>query len=42
MIKTYAYSDAIQLTPHFNSSEFRCKPDNKHDAKHDYKIDSEL
>lgn len=42
MIKTYSYSDAIQLTPHFNSSEFRCKPDNKHDAKHDYKIDSEL
>lgn len=42
MIKTYSYSDAIQLTEHFNSSEFRCKPDSKHDAKHDYKIDSEL
>lgn len=37
-VKKYAYSDAIQLTPHFNSSEFRCKDD----SKHDYFIDDTL
>lgn len=42
MVKTYQYSDAIQLTEHFNSSEFRCKPDAKHDAQHEYKIDDDL
>lgn len=42
MVKKYAYSDAIQLTTHFNSSEFRCKPDSKHDAKHDYYIEESL
>lgn len=41
-VKKYAYSDAIQLTPHFNSSEFRCKPDTQHDAKHDYYIEESL
>lgn len=38
MVRTYAYSDAIQLTEHFNSSEFRCF-DNRN---HDYKIDDTL
>lgn len=42
MVKTYQYGDAIQLTEHFNSSEFRCKPDAKHNAKHEYKIDDDL
>lgn len=31
-VKKYAYPDAIQLTPHFNSSELHCKPDKKHNA----------
>lgn len=42
MVKTYQYGDAIQLTEHFNSSEFRCKPDAKHNAQHEYKIDDDL
>ncbi len=42
MIKTYRYGDTIQLTEHFNSSEFRCKPDTKHNAQHEYKIDDDL
>ena len=42
MVKTYQYGDAIQLTKHFNSSEFRCKPDAKHNAQHEYKIDDDL
>lgn len=42
MIKTYQYGDAIQLTEHFNSSEFRCKPDNRHSAVHSYKIEDAL
>lgn len=42
MIRTYAYDDAIQLTEHFNSSEFRCKSDNQHSGNHDYKIDDDL
>lgn len=42
MIKTYAYNDAMQLTEHFNSSEFRCKPDDRHSAAHSYKIDDAL
>jgi GH25 family lysozyme M1 (1,4-beta-N-acetylmuramidase) len=37
-IKRYAYSDAIQLTEHFNSSEFRCKSDSQHTAQHDYLV----
>lgn len=42
MVRTYRYGDAIQLTEHFNSSEFRCKPDAKHNEQHDYKIDDAL
>lgn len=41
-IKKYKFSDAIQLTDHFNSSEFRCKPDNSHDYQHEYMIDESL
>lgn len=42
MIKTYRYSDSVQITQHFNSSEFRCKPDSAHNAQHDYLIDDAL
>lgn len=38
MVKTYAYSDAIQLTEHFNSAEFRCKDS----GNHEYKVDEAL
>lgn len=31
-VKSYTYSDATQLTPHFKASEFRCKCDSTHDA----------
>lgn len=38
MVRTYAYSDSVQITEHFNSIEFRC-----FDGKpHDYKVDDTL
>ena len=27
----YQYSDSVQITPHFNSTEFRCKCGNEHE-----------
>lgn len=30
-IKTYGYNDGVQLSPHFNSNEFRCKCGVPHD-----------
>ena len=38
MIRKYAYKDAIQLSEHFNSSEFRCKDS----GNHEYLVDDEL
>jgi GH25 family lysozyme M1 (1,4-beta-N-acetylmuramidase) len=38
MVKTYSYDQDVRLTPHFRSSEFRCKCG----KKHDYKIDESL
>lgn len=38
MVKSYRFDDAIQLTEHFNSAEFRCQ----HSSRHDYLIDDEL
>lgn len=38
MINTYNYNDEIQLTPHFNTKEFRCKCG----EKHDYKVSEEF
>ena len=38
MIKTYKYDESVQLSPHFNSKEFRCKCG----EKHDYKVSEEL
>lgn len=38
MVKTYKHGDAIQLTEHFNSAEFRCKCGNPHD----YLVDETL
>ena len=38
MIKTYNYNDRVQISTHFNSSEFRCKCS----KAHSYKIDTEL
>lgn len=38
MINTYKYLNNIQLTPHFNCREFKCKCTNSHD----YKISLEL
>lgn len=37
-VKTYGYYDGKQITPHFNSNEFRCKCGKKHNIK----IDSDL
>ena len=31
MIKTYKYSDNMQITPHFNAKEFKCKCGKEHD-----------
>lgn len=41
-VKKYRYSDEIQITEHFNSREWRCKPDSQHNAQHDYYIDTDL
>lgn len=38
MVNTYNYSDAVQITEHFNSSEFRCKDG----SNHSYKVDNTL
>lgn len=38
MIKTYGYTDNIQLSPHFNAHEFRCKCG----KTHDFQIDDDL
>ena len=38
MVKTYSYDQDVRLTPHFRSSEFRCKCG----KKHDYYIDEQL
>lgn len=38
MIKTYAYDDKTQLSPHFNAQEFRCKCG----KEHDFQIDDDL
>ena len=38
MIKTYNYTDNIQLSPHFNAQEFRCKCG----KTHDFQIDDDL
>lgn len=41
-VKKYRYSDEIQITEHFNSREWRCKPDSQHNVQHDYYIDTDL
>lgn len=38
MIKTYSYNQNVQITPHFNSNEFRCKCS----KKHEFQLDDEL
>ena len=37
-VKTYGYYEGKQITPHFNSNEFRCKCGKRHSIK----IDSDL
>lgn len=38
MVRTYRYEEKVQLTPHFNTSQFKCKCG----KPHDFKVSDEL